>query len=118
MPIDLYYMPASPPCRTVLMVAKHLNIPLNLKLINIRGGDLQKPEFLKLNPQQCAPTIVDGDFSLWESRAIITYLANKYAPGNSIYPSDPKKRATIDRLLYFDLGTFYKAIAAYVVSYK
>lgn len=43
------------------------------------------------------------------SRAIMTYLCNKYA-GNSIYPSDPRKRAEVDKLLYFDIGTLYKAL--------
>ena len=50
------------------------------------------------------------------SRTISRYLVNRYATGNSLYPTDPVRRATIDRLLDWDLSTLYKAVAAYVVS--
>ncbi|OQR76300.1 glutathione S-transferase 1 [Tropilaelaps mercedesae] len=66
-----------------------------------------------LNPQHTIPTLVDGDFALGESRAICTYLINKYAPGHSLYPDCPQKRALVDRYLYFDIGTLYKSIGDY-----
>ncbi|MFJ3468895.1 glutathione S-transferase family protein [Pseudomonas sp. NPDC090201] len=54
------------------------------------------PEFLALNPNAMVPVIQDGDFTLWESNAIIRYLASAYGkPG--LYPADPRKRANIDR---------------------
>jgi len=114
MPIDLYYMLESPPCRTVLMVAKHLNIELNLKNVDLDKGEHLKEEFVKLNPCHCVPTIVDNGFVLWESRAIVTYLINTYSPSSTLYPTDPKKRATVDRLLQYDLGTLYKSISDYI----
>jgi glutathione S-transferase len=48
MPIDLYYFLASPPCRTVMLVAKALKIELNLKVIELSKGDNRTPEFLKV----------------------------------------------------------------------
>jgi len=114
MAIDLYYMLESPPCRTVLMVAKHLNIELNLKNVDLDKGEHLKEEFVKLNPCHCVPTIVDNGFVLWESRAIVTYLINTYSPSSTLYPTDPKKRATVDRLLQYDLGTLYKSISDYI----
>ncbi len=49
MAIDLYYMLESPPCRTVLMVAKHLNIELNLKSLDLEKGEHLNEEFVKVN---------------------------------------------------------------------
>jgi len=113
MAIDLYLMNESPPCRTVVMVAKQLKVQLNLKPLDLTKKDHLTDEFIKINPQHCVPTIVDDGFALWESRAIITYLVNKYASGSSLYPSDPKKRAIIDRLLQFDIGSLYKNLGDY-----
>lgn len=53
-------------------------------------------------------------YSLSRSRAIMTYLANKYAPESSLYPTDPQKRAVIDRLLQWDLGVIYRSIGEYL----
>ncbi|RWS30476.1 glutathione S-transferase 1: isoform D-like protein [Leptotrombidium deliense] len=110
MTIDLYYIPDSPNCRPVLMTAKHLKVPLNLKIVKLWEGEHMKPEYEKLNPQKCVPTLVDDGFVLGESRAIISYLANKYAPDSDIYPKCPKQRAVVDRMLYFDIGSLMKSI--------
>lgn len=113
MPIDLYYVPGSAPCRAVLLTAKALNLNLNLKLVDLHHGEHLKPEYLKLNPQHTVPTLVDDGLSIWESRAIITYLVNKYGKGSSLYPEEPKARALVDQRLYFDIGTLYQRFADY-----
>ncbi|XP_054711351.1 uncharacterized protein LOC129220941 [Uloborus diversus] len=106
MTIDFYQLPASPPCRTIFFTAQHLGIKLNEKYVDLFAGEHLKPEFLKMNPQHTVPVINDDGFCLTESRAIVTYLVNKYAPNHPIYPEDPKKRAVIDRMLYLDAGLF------------
>lgn len=108
MPIDFYYLPGSPPCRAVLVAAKAVGVPLNLKLTDLTKGENLTPEFLKLNPQHTIPTINDNGFSLWESRAIIAYLVDQYGKNDSLYPKDPKQRALIDQRLYFDASTLYQ----------
>lgn len=54
-------------------------------------------------------SVNDNGFALWETRAILTYLVDKYATDDSLYPKDVQKRAVVDQRLYFDLGTLQKA---------
>jgi len=113
MTIDLYYLPASAPCRSVLLAARAVGVDLNLKLTSLTEGAHLTPEYLKMNPQHTVPTLNDDGFCLWESRAIIGYLADKYGKDESLYPKDPKKRALVDQRLYFDIGTLYQRFGDY-----
>ncbi|XP_053682535.1 glutathione S-transferase 1-1-like [Sabethes cyaneus] len=106
--MDLYYMPLSAPCQSVRLLAKAMNLHLNLIHLDLFKEEHLKPEFLKLNPQHVIPTITDNDFVLWESRAILIYLCEKYGKGDAWYPRDPKKRAMVNQRLYFDMGTLYQ----------
>lgn len=101
---------ASPPCRSVSMLAKALGIKLNLKPINPQLQEHLTPEFLKINPQHTIPTLVDNGFAIWESRAILGYLVDKYSIDDSLYPKDPRKRAVVNQRLYFDMGTLYNRL--------
>jgi glutathione S-transferase len=67
-----------------------------------RNGD---PDYLAMNPNGRVPTLVDGDFVLWESNSIMRYLVLAYAPGSPLYPAAPKPRASVDRWLDWTLST-------------
>jgi len=58
------------------------------------------PAYRAMNPNGLVPTIRDGDFVLWESNAIVRYLATRYAPG-TLAPEDPQARASADRWMDF-----------------
>ena len=68
-------------------------------------GRNQEPEYLAMNPNGRVPTLVDGDFVLWESNSIMRYLVLAYAPGSAIYPAAPQRRAAVDRWLDWTLST-------------
>nr|XP_053657101.1 glutathione S-transferase 1-1-like [Cherax quadricarinatus] len=113
MPVELYYFPASPPCRSVMLTAKAVDLKLTLKEVNMQAGEHLKPEFVAINPQHSIPTLVDGNIKLWESRAICSYLATQYGKDDSLYPNNPKARCLVDARLYFDMGTLYQRWADY-----
>ncbi|KAF0306387.1 Glutathione S-transferase 1, isoform D [Amphibalanus amphitrite] len=109
-PVELHYMPLSAPCRSVLLLAKSIGLQLTPKLCNVLAGDNRTQHYLQMNPQHTIPTMDDNGFYLWESRAILSYLASKYGPAH-LYPSDPRERAVVDQRLYFDMGTLYERFA-------
>ena len=116
MPIDLYSMNASAPCRAVAMTARQVGVELTVKEINLLAGEHMTPEFLAMNPQHTVPTIDDNGLYLNESRAICAYLVNQYAKDDSLYPKEPKIRAVVDQRLYFDVGVFYQRFGKVYVS--
>ncbi|CAG2105553.1 unnamed protein product [Medioppia subpectinata] len=94
------------PSRAVHLTVRELNIDVNIHYLDLTEGEQMTPQFQKLNPNRKVPTIDDNGFALWESRAIMQYLCNQYAPDSTLYPKDPKKRAIVDRFLNFDLSFF------------
>ncbi|WP_433704746.1 glutathione S-transferase family protein [Paraburkholderia sacchari] len=72
-------------------------------------GHLDDPSYLAMNPNGKIPTLADGGFVLWESNAILRYLAMEYGPSSLLYPTDPKVRASIERWLDWSLGTLAPA---------
>ncbi len=96
--MKLYYVIGSPNCRKVHAVLNHLGITAKFEYLDFFAGETKKPEYLALNPNGMVPTLCDGDFVLWESNAIMQYLATK-APANTLYPKDDAKRADISLLI-------------------
>ncbi|KAF2361042.1 Glutathione S-transferase C-terminal [Trinorchestia longiramus] len=112
--MDFYSNPISAPCRSCQLTASALGLELNINVLDLMNDEQHNPDFLAINPQHTVPTLVDGDFHLWESRAISAYLVNQYGEDDCLYPKEPKTRAIVDRALYFDMGTLYKRFGDYV----
>jgi glutathione S-transferase len=106
----LHYHPRSPNARRAVMVAHHLKCDVELVNVDLMKGEQKTPAFMKMNPNARVPVLEDGDFILWESRAIIIYLAEK-TPGQTVYPSDARARADIHRWMFWSAAHFMPSIA-------
>lgn len=82
--------------RKVLWACAVLRLPFEREDWGTGFRDTHAPEFIALNPNAMVPVIRDGDFTLWESNAIIRYLAARYGDG-SLYPPEPMARAQVDQ---------------------
>lgn len=107
MTLDLYYLDASPPVRSVLLTGKALDLHFNLKFVDLFKNEHMSPEYLKMNPQHTIPTLVDDGFPIFDSHAIAAYLVTKYGKDDSLYPKDAKLRAVVDQRLHFDSGILF-----------
>uniref|UniRef100_A0A4D5R940 Glutathione S-transferase D1 n=1 Tax=Scolopendra viridis TaxID=118503 RepID=A0A4D5R940_SCOVI len=115
-PIIFYNLKPSPPCRAALLTIRLLGLDIEIKELDIFGVHEHKESwFKKINPAHSVPTIDDNGFYLWESRAIMGYVVQQYAKDDSLYPKNPKLRAQVDKMLYFDVAKLYSAIHDYFV---
>lgn len=103
--MKLYHNPLSPNVRRVRLTAAVLGITLEEKLLDFSKGEHKSPEFLALNPNGAVPTLVDGEFALSESRAIMQYLASK-KPESGLLPKDEMARADVTRWQFWDASHF------------
>ncbi|WP_234837619.1 glutathione S-transferase family protein [Sinorhizobium medicae] len=83
-----------------LWALRELDAEFEFVPVNILGGEARHPDFLRLNPAGKLPVLVDGDFILTESAAIVMYLAEKYG-AKGLMPTDLKERAQAYRWTLF-----------------
>ncbi len=101
--IDLYTAP-TPNGWKASIALEELEIPYEAHVVNLLAGDQKQPEYLALNPNGRIPTIVDrdaGDFAVFESGAILIYLAEK---AGRLLPTDVKGRSRVIQWLMFQMG--------------
>ncbi|WP_298609647.1 glutathione S-transferase family protein [uncultured Thiothrix sp.] len=95
-----YYHPVSTCSRRVLMTIEHLGFKPELVLVDLFKGEHTTPEFLQLNPNHRIPVLEHEGFVLWESYAIMQYLAD-LTPNQTLYPIHLKARADVNRWLFW-----------------
>ncbi|HKU38524.1 MAG TPA: glutathione S-transferase family protein [Polyangiales bacterium] len=103
--MKLYVNLLSPNVRRVRLTAAVLGLQLEEKTVDFTKGEHKSPEYLALNPNGAVPTLVDGDFVLTESRAIMQYLASK-KPEADLLPRDERARADVIRWQFWDAVHF------------
>ncbi|XP_031840001.1 glutathione S-transferase 1-like [Nomia melanderi] len=107
--VILYAHEISGPCRAVLMTAHAIDLPLDVRKVNMAAKEHQTEEFTKINPQRLIPAINDNGFTLSDSHAINCYLVSKYAKNDALYPKDLQKRARVDQFLHMDSSALFAA---------
>jgi glutathione S-transferase len=83
--MQIHWIRAQAP-RRVLAVAKHLGLDIEYIEKDLMAGEMREPDYAAINPNMKAPTLVDGEFVLWESSAIMAYLSAK--AGADLWPLD------------------------------
>ncbi len=93
----------------LLWLCGEMNIPYQREDYGGPFGKTKDAAYLAKNPNALVPTIDDDGFVLWESNAIIRYLATKHG-GEKLYPTELKRRADVERWLDWGLATLSPAI--------
>lgn len=104
----LHVTPGSPNSRKVLAVVSHLG--LKLEIVEHDFASLSGEAFRQINPNGMVPVFERDDFRLWESNAIIQYLAERVGD-EGLYPRDPRARAEIARWQFWEAAHYNRAFS-------
>ena len=109
--MKLYWFKAQAPLR-VLALAKHLASPVETIEVDMMSGGLRTPEYLDLNANAKAPTLIDGELVVWESAAIMAHLCIK--AGSDMWPAaNPAEQVEMLRWLTWGDAHWSPAVAPY-----
>lgn len=104
--MKLYEHPFSSAAFKVRAVIHELGLPVTLVAVDMMKGEHKSPEFLARNPNGKVPTLVEDDgFCVWESNAILCYLAAK-KPESGLLPTDARAMAQVQQWLQWQGTTF------------
>jgi glutathione S-transferase len=106
--MKLHTVPGSPNGRKVEAVIYHLELDVEIQHHGLFNGELRAAPYAAINPNCKVPALVDGSFTLWESTAIMQYLADK-AGDEELFPRDPRGRADVTRWQVWEVAHFNNA---------
>lgn len=94
----LYLFPVSTRALAIVALKNHFALDCEIKPVDLGRGDQLTPEYRVLNPNKKMPTLADGEFVLWESNAILFYMAGQ-RPQSGLWPTDLRDQADVLRWL-------------------
>jgi glutathione S-transferase len=97
--VEFYYASGSPYAWRVWLALEHKGAAYDRKTLSFDAGDLKAPEFGKLNPRRKVPVLVDDDFLLYESAAVVEYIEDRWPEGAALFARDMRKRAIQRRMV-------------------
>ncbi len=101
--IKLHVFPPSPNARMVLIAAAEAGVDAEICGVDLFTQQQKSASFLALNPNGLMPALEEGDFVLWESTAILQYLAS-HQRERTLWPEDAKAQADVSRWLCWRLA--------------
>lgn len=101
--MELFYGRMSGNSARSLFALHEAGVAFTPRLLDVRGGENRRPEYLAVNPMGKIPALVDGGFRLWESNAINWYVCEKH-PSAGLLPATVEGRAAVQRWLFFQAG--------------
>ncbi len=113
--MKLYADPITVNCRKVLAGLDLIGAPFEHVHIDYFKGEQKSPAYVAINPNAALPALVDGDFVLWESNAILAYAADKVG-NTTAYPTGARARSDVARWLLWESSTWFPACYALLVE--
>ena len=95
----------------VLWGLDELDLPFERIDVGGSFGKTDTAEYRGMNPTGLVPTLQEGDFTLWESNAILRYLCHAHAPNSPLWPQEPQARANVDRWMDAQQTTFNRPMS-------
>lgn len=114
--MKLYLFPPSARALAAVALNHYLALGCEMQPIDLGRGDQLTPEYLALNPNSKMPTLEDGGFVLWESNAILFYMAAK-RPDCGLWPSELQGQADVMRWLAWE-NAHWDAESCGMVAYE
>lgn len=114
--MKLYLFPPSGRVIGIVALKNYLALDCELKPIDLGRGDQRSPEYASLNPNGKIPTLEDDGIVLWESNAILFYMASK-RPESGVWPSDLEGQADVLRWLFWE-SAHWDAESCGMVAYE
>ncbi|HWU87230.1 MAG TPA: glutathione S-transferase family protein [Kofleriaceae bacterium] len=111
--MKLYTNKLSPNCRKVHALAAHLGVALEQVTVNLGSGDHKKPEYLAINPNGKVPSLVDGSTKLWESNALLCYVAGHGTGDTTTWPKSDA-RYDILRWMFWEQSSLAPVLSALI----
>lgn len=107
--MKLHDFPLSSNGQKIRALAYDADIPLEIVPVDLTRGENRSPGFLARNPNGKVPVLEDDGVVLWESNAILLYLASKQGLLD-LYPVDPRRRAHVHRMLFWQAAHLAPAV--------
>jgi glutathione S-transferase len=113
--MKIYADPITVNCRKVLAGLDLIGATYERVHVDYFKGEQKLPAYTSINPNASLPALVDGELVLWESNAILQYVADKVG-NEAVYPRDLKVRADINRWLLWEAANWFPSCYVFLVE--